>query len=110
MTLSDKFLSSSDDPHSYSVLLSRNEQIKRIHNDILVIYRNAAKYIIWDTGDRIDLRFHPKPSDLGYPRFVPILIGSNWDPKMNPNFVPLVEPMCSIDSNFVPNQKPLASK
>lgn len=29
-----------------------------------LIRRNAAKYIIWDTGDRIDLRFHPKPSDL----------------------------------------------
>lgn len=29
-----------------------------------LIKRNAAKYIIWDTGDRIDLRFHPKPSDL----------------------------------------------
>jgi DNA-directed RNA polymerase II subunit RPB1 len=29
-----------------------------------LIRRNHAKYIIWDTGDRIDLRFHPKPSDL----------------------------------------------
>ena len=24
----------------------------------------GAKYIIRDNGDRIDLRFHPKPSDL----------------------------------------------
>lgn len=24
----------------------------------------GAKYIIRDTGERIDLRFHPKPSDL----------------------------------------------
>ena len=24
----------------------------------------GAKYIIRDTGDRIDLRYHPKPSDL----------------------------------------------
>lgn len=24
-----------------------------------LIGRNAAKYIIWDTVDRIDLRFHP---------------------------------------------------
>ncbi|CAF1032039.1 unnamed protein product [Rotaria sordida] len=29
-----------------------------------LIRRNAAKYIIYDTGDRIDLRFHPKPSNL----------------------------------------------
>ena len=29
-----------------------------------LIKRHAAKYIILDTGDRIDLRFHPKPSDL----------------------------------------------
>ena len=24
----------------------------------------GAKYIIRDSGDRIDLRYHPKPSDL----------------------------------------------
>jgi DNA-directed RNA polymerase II subunit RPB1 len=29
-----------------------------------LIPRNAAKYIIWDTADRIDLRFHPKVSYL----------------------------------------------
>ncbi|CAF2990482.1 unnamed protein product [Rotaria sp. Silwood2] len=29
-----------------------------------LINHNAAKYIITDAGDRIDLRFHPKPSDL----------------------------------------------
>ncbi|CAF2861687.1 unnamed protein product [Rotaria sp. Silwood2] len=29
-----------------------------------LINHNAAKYIITDTSDRIDLRFHPKPSDL----------------------------------------------
>jgi DNA-directed RNA polymerase II subunit RPB1 len=29
-----------------------------------LIRRNTAKYIIWDMGDRIDLRFHSKRSDL----------------------------------------------
>ncbi|CAF4570132.1 unnamed protein product, partial [Rotaria magnacalcarata] len=35
--------------------------IEWLHESIRL---NAARYIISDTGDRIDLRFHPKPSDL----------------------------------------------
>ena len=38
----------------------------------------GAKYIIRDNGDRIDLRFHPKPSDLhlqyGYKVFLNTVI------------------------------------
>ena len=38
----------------------------------------GAKYIIRDTGERIDLRFHPKPSDLhlqcGYKVEEPVFI------------------------------------
>ena len=36
-----------------------SELIKRGHNQY-----PGAKYIIRDTGERIDLRYHPKPSDL----------------------------------------------
>ena len=32
--------------------------------DRIFFYILGAKYIIRDTGERIDLRFHPKPSDL----------------------------------------------
>ena len=36
-----------------------HELVARGHNQY-----PGAKYIIRDNGERIDLRFHPKPSDL----------------------------------------------
>lgn len=43
-----------------SGLLSRLQELVRRGNS----QYPGAKYIIRDNGDRIDLRFHPKPSDL----------------------------------------------
>ena len=42
----------------------------------------GAKYIIRDNGDRIDLRFHPKPSDLhlqyGYKVFYRLMLDDSY--------------------------------
>ena len=40
-----------------------------VFNNVYTVNRGAnqypgAKYIIRDTGERIDLRYHPKPSDI----------------------------------------------
>lgn len=45
--------------HRASVLLRLQELVRRGNSQY-----PGAKYIIRDNGDRIDLRFHPKPSDL----------------------------------------------
>lgn len=45
--------------HLYIVLLRMQELVARGNNQY-----PGAKYIIRDNGERIDLRYHPKPSDL----------------------------------------------
>lgn len=44
----------------------------------------GAKYIIRDNGDRIDLRFHPKPSDL----HLQIGYKVSFNPKMGGGYRP----------------------
>lgn len=43
----------------YSILFRMQELVARGNNQY-----PGAKYIIRDNGERIDLRYHPKPSDL----------------------------------------------
>lgn len=43
----------------YSLLFRMQELVARGNNQY-----PGAKYIIRDNGERIDLRYHPKPSDL----------------------------------------------
>ena len=45
--------------HTCCLFCSMQELVRRGNNQY-----PGAKYIIRDNGERIDLRFHPKPSDL----------------------------------------------